>query len=112
MAGLFDAEGCVLIKNESTTVAKLTQKSSPQLLLAIMEKYGGGLSEYSVIWQAEFAATFLRLIEPYLVHKRPQVVAALKIRGFTPLLSIGGTNINDRSSILKLKTFIATQKHH
>lgn len=88
-SGFVDAEGCVLLgKNGTYPKLEVAQISSPQLLDALKIKYGGtckpqsknerhpGLSGY-LNWHGPQALKMFKMILPYAVVKRSQLVHVL-----------------------------------
>lgn len=78
VAGLFDAEGCVILQNNSFTL-KLTQDQSPKILKTISEAYSGNVNGKDVCWYSQSKIVpFLLKIEQYLTVKRVQACALLE----------------------------------
>lgn len=79
IAGLFDAEGCVIYQRMSIKMT-ITQKSSPTLLKYLSEKYtGGGVhNKYRAVWSGSNALNVLTLLSPHLIVKKEQVDAVIK----------------------------------
>jgi hypothetical protein len=112
IAGLFDAEGCVQIAHTGLQI-NLAQKQSPRILYALAEMFPGGRvgdHEGKVTWCAEGATRFLKSIEPFLVHKRSQVLCALKAREFVVVHPRKRT-IEDKRHLKSLLDYVKAQKH-
>ena len=78
IAGLFDAEGCVILPPTGTHCLDLCQKGSPDILNAIALKYNGIVCQYSVRWYSNIAITnIVKYIEPYLTVKQIQATAMI-----------------------------------
>lgn len=116
-AGFFDGEGCVLVEMSKEKAclhgfrtalhATVTQTSLPCLQL-YLERFGGAIAtnEHTTPngrrwavqhrWSVrnEAALEFLTAIEPYVVVKKEQVLAALKY----PLRSADGRKYGNRSN--------------
>lgn len=78
IAGLFDAEGCIMLKNRYHTVS-LAQDQSPNILKAIADLHDGREAGKDVRWYSQNAITsFLSKIEPYLTVKHIQACAMIQ----------------------------------
>lgn len=79
MAGIFEAEGCVRMKDGSVSVA-IAQKQCINYLNAMKEVTGGAVIHGQLVLHADTAISFLRKIQPILQHggKRDQVDVIFK----------------------------------
>lgn len=109
IAGFFDGEGSVVAhkaKHAPMWSARITlTQKDPKILAAIAmkycdgvivcTKYGGGKYKNHLCnclqWQGRFALPFLESIEPHVIVKRAQVVAAIEMAKLTSQrTAIGG----------------------
>jgi LAGLIDADG-like domain len=115
MAGLFDAEGCAVCDPTGRVHNKIYQFSSLKLLELIREHYGGTIhiskKSAEVCWCGIEAVNLYRLIEPYLVHKREQVVCCMKIHEYSVVPGRKRT-AEDKKNVAQLAAYVKAQKHH
>lgn len=81
LAGLFDAEGCVLVEESGTLCVTITQKCCPSLLFAIQSYLGfGSVGLVSIRWtaNADNAVKFLKMIQCFAIQKTDQIQIALQ----------------------------------
>lgn len=94
IAGFFDGEGCVQIKNPRHGPGRVhllsvsISNTYKPILEIIQRQYGGsllpnrriakGLTGWDLYWSARKAEIFLRDVYPYLVVKKEQVLFAFK----------------------------------
>lgn len=111
IAGLFDAEGCVGVKGQTSIVVQLSQKQSPVLLEEITKLHGGSvIADERMLSGGENAIRFLELIKPFCVHKLPQILCAMKIQEFSKLHFRKRTP-EDKKHASDLKAYVKAQKH-
>jgi len=113
IAGFFDAEGCIMVNKTSSICAQISQRQSPALLLAIIDLYPGGSLDAKrdkALWCGANALTLLSAIAPYSIHKREQVLCALKLGSFTKINPAKRTLV-DREHMKALADHIKAQKY-
>jgi hypothetical protein len=113
IAGLFDAEGCVDVIGSTCIRARIAQQQSPKLLYLLTELFPGGRveQENQISWEAENATRILRAIEIYTVHKRSQILCALKLREYLPIHH-SKRNSDDKRHIKDLCDYIIAEKRN
>lgn len=82
VAGLFSAEGCILIQGMSSLILDIAQKSSPNYLRAInfiFHNVGSIERDQELIFFGQHAANVMEQILPYVIGpKRKQILLALE----------------------------------
>ena len=113
ISGLVDAEGSIGIQRSTTLTVKITQKSSPELLERIRERYGWQAAVYKgteIKVCGPSAESFLQAIKEWSVVKRLQIDTALKIRQYSLIKFWNRTRV-DNDEIDRLKVLITADKH-
>jgi len=109
IGGLFDAEGCIYIMNTTCVYISLTQKSGPNILTAINNKWDGIIHNGAFSCQAANAEVFLLSIGVYTIQKRMQLLAALELRNFSSIHHRRRT-LSDIKRINELRQVINDEK--
>ena len=86
IAGFFDGEGCVRLKNANHVIAHITN-SNQRILMQVQDLFGGQIRRqertpnktiYNWYITSAEAVDFLRTVSPFLQEKGPQAMLAIK----------------------------------
>lgn len=132
IAGIIDGEGCITIDKSSShwtgrniySVRVVVSMTDKQVPLFLHQKFGGAFYEYqrkntnckvTHIWKLTNSKTtnFLRLIQPYLLIKRPQVEVALRfISTLYPQGRLHGKFVSELDGVLNHRDRLKLEINH